>query len=167
MEYAVSLPLARGSSLPAMGDPLWILNAGEKPGGGGRLPEPEAEREAVISSPTGQTKRTISMSSANVPEEAAVSVLLKSILERLDDIAAKLDASPGQCDERQFFSTSEVAVLLGKAEFTVREWCRLGRIEAKRRECGRGKRGEWMIAREEVERVRNQGLLPHSVDRNQ
>src|SRR5262245_9748011 len=63
MEYAVPLPLAGGGAFRAMGDPFWILDAGEKPSGGGRLPQPEAEGEAVTSSPTGQTKRTDSMSS--------------------------------------------------------------------------------------------------------
>lgn len=61
---------------------------------------------------------------------------------------------------REFYSTSEVADLLGRAEFTVREWCRLGRILAEKRACGRGLSKEWMISHEEVQRIKNEGLLP-------
>ncbi len=61
---------------------------------------------------------------------------------------------------REFYSPSEVAVLLGKAEFTVREWCRLGRILAEKRACGRGLSKEWMISHDEVQRIKNEGLLP-------
>ncbi len=61
---------------------------------------------------------------------------------------------------REFYSTSEVAELLGRAEFTVREWCRLGRILAEKRACGRGLSKEWMVSHDEVERIKNEGLLP-------
>lgn len=39
---------------------------------------------------------------------------------------------------KEWYTTSEIAKLLDKAEFTVREWCRLKRINAKKRSCGRG-----------------------------
>ena len=60
---------------------------------------------------------------------------------------------------RRFYSTADVAKLLGKAEFTVREWCRLRRIRAEKRPCGRGNSKEWMIPHEELERVQAEGLL--------
>ena len=62
--------------------------------------------------------------------------------------------------QREWYSVSEVAQLLEKAEFTVREWARLGRVYASKRECGRGHSQEWIISAEEVERIRNEGLLP-------
>jgi hypothetical protein len=58
------------------------------------------------------------------------------------------------------YSTSAAAKLLGRAEFTVREWCRHHRVRATKRPCGRGHSHEWMISREELERVQAEGLLP-------
>ena len=54
---------------------------------------------------------------------------------------------------------AEVARLLGKAEYTIREHCRLGRIRAKKK-SGRGKGGEWLVSHEELTRLRNEGPLP-------
>ncbi len=83
---------------------------------------------------------------------------IKTRLTRIESILESLVG--GQSASREFYSTSEVAKLLGRAEFTVREWCRLGRILAEKRACGRGMSKEWMISHDEVERVRNEGLLP-------
>jgi hypothetical protein len=62
--------------------------------------------------------------------------------------------------QKEWYSPSEVAELLVKAPFTVREWCRLGRVNVRKRPTGRGDAKEWEISREEVERIRNHGLLP-------
>ena len=61
---------------------------------------------------------------------------------------------------KDWYTVAEVAEILGKAEFTVREWCRLGRVYASKRACGRGTSQEWIIAHEELTRIRNEGLLP-------
>ena len=58
------------------------------------------------------------------------------------------------------YTPVEVADLLGKRPFTVREWCRNGRINATKRSTGRGDALEWEISHEELERIRNHGLLP-------
>jgi hypothetical protein len=58
------------------------------------------------------------------------------------------------------YSAAEVATILGKRPFTVREWCRLQRINATKRPWGRGNEREWEISHEELERFRNHGLLP-------
>jgi len=61
---------------------------------------------------------------------------------------------------KEWYSTAEAAQALGKAKFTVQEWCRLGRVNALKRPCGRGKSQEWMISHQELERISNKGLLP-------
>ncbi|MCY2952887.1 MAG: helix-turn-helix domain-containing protein [Planctomycetota bacterium] len=61
---------------------------------------------------------------------------------------------------KDWYSTDEVAEVLGKSSLTVREWCRLGRIRAQKRQCGRGLSHEWIISHEELQRIRNEGLLP-------
>ena len=64
---------------------------------------------------------------------------------------------------KEWFTVAEAAQLLGKQPFTIREWCRLHRIEAKKRKCGRGRTSEWVISSEEIERYLNEGLLPPNV----
>lgn len=85
---------------------------------------------------------------------------LTELFHRLESIDDSLRILLQQRIVQRFYSTTDVAHLLGKAEFTVREWCRLGRIRAEKRPCGRGHSLEWMIAHEELERVRAEGLLP-------
>lgn len=82
------------------------------------------------------------------------------LLERLNTIEAVLTRLIEQPSEKEWYTTREVATLLGKARFTVQEWARLGRIHARKRACGRGKSKEWMISHEELQRIRCEGLLP-------
>jgi len=63
---------------------------------------------------------------------------------------------------RDWYTTKQVAEKLRKKEYTVREWCRLGRIGATKLPGGRGNEGEWRISHEELERYQNEGLLPLS-----
>ena len=62
--------------------------------------------------------------------------------------------------DRQWFSTDEVAKLVDRRPFTVREWCRKGRLLARKRQTGRGNKPEWEIEASEVERFHNHGLRP-------
>ena len=82
------------------------------------------------------------------------------IEKRLDQIEALLTTLVAQRTLKEWYSTAEVAELLNKAEFTVREWCRLGRVQAQKKPSGRGVAGEWIISQEELQRIRNEGLLP-------
>jgi hypothetical protein len=97
------------------------------------------------------------------------------VLERLEVLAAqltaemtkinnKLDALSNARMIKDFYTTGEAAALLGKAEFTVREWCRNGRVHAEKRACGRGCSKEWTIAHAELQRIQNEGLLPRAKD---
>jgi hypothetical protein len=82
------------------------------------------------------------------------------ILARLGRIELALTQLVQQKAVKDWYTTSEVAELLLKAEFTVREWCRNRRIKAAKRDCGRGNAREWVISHEELTRIRNEGLLP-------
>jgi hypothetical protein len=61
---------------------------------------------------------------------------------------------------REWYTTEEVAKILDRDPYTVREWARLGRIKAEERVGGRGRAKEWVISHEELTRYRNHGLLP-------
>lgn len=88
----------------------------------------------------------------------------QEIIERLARLEAGLTAVLGRLStetvENAAYSTAEVAALLGKDEFTVREWCRLGRVKASKKRSGRGRHKAWVISGEEVERYRREGLIP-------
>jgi len=85
---------------------------------------------------------------------------LTLLLERLDRMESKIDKLSLQQAVKEWYSTAEVAESLGRVEYTVREWCRQGRIHAKKKLCGRGKGGEWIISQDELTRLKNEGLLP-------
>jgi hypothetical protein len=80
--------------------------------------------------------------------------------ERLERIEEMLSALVKQRAVKDWYTTAEVAEALERAEYTVREWCRQVRIRAKKKMCGRGKGGEWLVSHEELSRLRNEGLLP-------
>ena len=85
---------------------------------------------------------------------------LEQLLSRMSRLEAVIRTLVEQRTIKDWYSTDEVASVLGKAPFTVREWCRLGRVYAAKRECGRGNTAEWVVSHEELERIRNHGLLP-------
>lgn len=85
---------------------------------------------------------------------------LEDVLARLDRIEGKLDCLVEQRTAKDYYSTAEIAKILGRSEFTVREWARLGRINAIKRLSGRGRAKEWAIAHSELQRYQSEGLLP-------
>lgn len=85
---------------------------------------------------------------------------MSTIEERLQRIEEALYRLVEQRTIKDWYTTSETAEVLGKAEWTVREWCRLGRVNAAKRLCGRGRSQEWIISHAEIDRIRNEGLLP-------
>ena len=89
-----------------------------------------------------------------------LSECIEAVLGHLDRIEDALGQLVRQRAVKEWYSTREAAEVLGRAEFTVREWCRLGRVNAQKRLCGRGLSQEWVISHGELERIRNEGLLP-------
>jgi hypothetical protein len=93
-----------------------------------------------------------------------IATMLFQIQQTLSKVDARVNQLHGGLEpfaaRKEWYSIAEAAAQLSKAEFTVREWCRLKRVNAHKRECGRGGKREWMIADKELERIRNKGLLP-------
>lgn len=80
--------------------------------------------------------------------------------QRLDRIESALGELLRQRTGKEWYATAEVAAALGRAEYTVREWCRQGRSRAREKPCGRGKGGEWLVSHDELTRLKNEGLFP-------
>ena len=83
-----------------------------------------------------------------------------SVEERLEKIESMLAVLVERQTIKDWYTTEEFARLAGKAEFTVREWCRLRRIHGQKRQSGRGAHAAWVISHEEFQRYHRQGLLP-------
>ncbi len=82
------------------------------------------------------------------------------VLARLDRMERLLADLVGQRAVKDFYSVEEFAEGAGLRPYTVREHCRLGRLHADKRACGRGRSKEWMLSHAELTRFRNEGLLP-------
>ena len=83
---------------------------------------------------------------------------LTEVVERLSRIEAVLQTLVREQTIKDWYSTAEVAVLVGKAEYTVREWCRQKRLLASKKAYTRGAHPEWLISHVELLRFRNEGL---------
>lgn len=88
-----------------------------------------------------------------------------TVEDRLEKIEELLLALVGRQQVREWYSVEEFARIVGRAEFTCREWCRSGRVRALKKGSGRGAHAAWAISHEELERYRCQGLLPVRRDR--
>jgi len=85
---------------------------------------------------------------------------MNEILARLERIENALKTLLELRTIKDFYSTEEAAAILGKAEFTIREYCRRHRVNAVKQGSGRGKYQAWRISHEEIERLQRHGLLP-------
>ena len=82
-----------------------------------------------------------------------------TIDEKLEKIEAMLLILVERQKVREWYSVDEFAQTVGRSEFTCREWCRNGRIHAKKKVSGRGAHTAWAISHEELERYQREGLL--------
>jgi hypothetical protein len=79
--------------------------------------------------------------------------------DHLERIEAMLVVLVERQHVREWYSVEEFAPIVGRAEFTCREWCRAGRIKAEKKHSGRGAHTSWVISHEELQRYQREGLL--------
>src|SRR5271156_7491 len=89
------------------------------------------------------------------------------ILRELQEVKAMLAVLVERQQVREWYSVEEFARIVGRAEFTCREWCRHGRIRAEKKESGRGAHASWAISHEELLRYQREGLLPMCQQRSE
>jgi hypothetical protein len=82
------------------------------------------------------------------------------LLEKLARLEAMLVVLVDRQTMKDWYTVEEFARIVGRSEFTCREYCRLGRINAQKRMSGRGAYASWVISHEELQRFQREGLLP-------
>jgi len=81
---------------------------------------------------------------------------LDDLRERLERIESALGLLVEQRTAKEWYTTAEVAEIIGKGEYTVREYCRKGQVEAEKAANGRG----WLISHVALTRLQNFGPTP-------
>jgi Helix-turn-helix domain len=81
------------------------------------------------------------------------------ILKELHEVKAMLAVLVERQQVREWYTVEEFARIVGRAEFTCREWCRHGRIHAEKKDSGRGAYASWAISHAELLRFQKDGLL--------
>ena len=84
-----------------------------------------------------------------------------TVEQRLEQIESLLVVLVERQQVKEWYTTNEFAKAVGKAEFTIREYCRLGRLRAEKRQSGRGAYPQWVLSQAELERYRRSGLMPY------
>ena len=79
--------------------------------------------------------------------------------QRLEKIETLLTTLVQRQQVRDWYTVEEFARAVGKADFTIREYCRFRRLNASKRHSGRGAHAAWVISHEEWQRYQREGLL--------
>jgi len=109
----------------------------------------------VATPTTASTERDVHCSENVLAEVGKMRSMLEALLATVEK----------QRRIKDWYSTAEIAEELHKAEFTVREWCRLGQCKAQKSKGYRGGKKQWMISHEEKLRLENEGPAPHGTYR--
>ena len=83
-----------------------------------------------------------------------------TVEERLEKIEALLASLVERQQVREWHTTQEFAKAVEKSAFTIREYCRLGRLVAKKRQSGRGAHPQCVLSNAELLRFQREGLRP-------
>ncbi|QDU98625.1 helix-turn-helix domain-containing protein [Lignipirellula cremea] len=85
---------------------------------------------------------------------------MDEIITRLQRIENLLEHLQAERVSKEFYSIAEVAQMVGRSEYTVREWCRHERVRGQKSRVGCGGTTEWRISHAELLRIQNEGPLP-------
>lgn len=91
-----------------------------------------------------------------------ISLTTEELARRLVRLEAQVRLLSESAAPARHYTVSEFAGRVGRTPYTVREWCRLGRIHAERKSTGCGPYREWVISQQELIRYQTEGLLPSS-----
>jgi hypothetical protein len=86
--------------------------------------------------------------------------MTEEVLKELKELKSMVAILVDRQTIKDFYEVDEFAKLVGKAAFTVREWCRHGRVKAQKRLSGRGAFSGWVISHTELLRYQREGLIP-------
>lgn len=92
--------------------------------------------------------------------ELEVLEAVQRVERRLDRFEKLLDMLVKEKVKKDFYTTADFAKLVDRDSYTVREWCRLGRVNADKYPTGHGTSLDWRISHVELERYEREGLLP-------
>jgi len=82
--------------------------------------------------------------------------------ERLISIERLLRQLVDQTMVKSHYSVEEFAMRVHRSRYTVRQWCNVARIHARKSTTRSGSCSRWVISHEEYERFQREGLLPAS-----
>ena len=91
-------------------------------------------------------------------------MLLRQLSDQLDALKGQMQElrrslQTHATDEPTSYDIATASIRLRRAKFTLREWCRNGRITAYRSNSGRGPYSEWRIPAEAIRYYEAHGLL--------
>jgi hypothetical protein len=92
-------------------------------------------------------------------QETGLNEKIGDLMTSLKELHAKVDTLMEARRIKDWYTTADVAQIVGKSEYTVREWCRFGRINAVKRKSGGGPHAAWVISHDELQRYEREGLL--------
>lgn len=147
--------------------------AGPHQGTGVALPDPELvgiqSRLGQIAEGLHEVKGLIKDLLALVKRDDAPIAHLKDALEGVSKCLHRIElhVRPDGIPRKAWYTTAEVARLVGVHPRTVQNWCRTGRMRYVETLSGRGGKREKRISQEELDRHSKEGLLkdPNRLDR--
>lgn len=93
--------------------------------------------------------------------EAKVSKIhIDELSEQIARLTAMLEDMRDRKPTKEFYGVAEVAEIVGRSPYQIREWCKSGRIKAQKRACGHGPHKEWAIPHDELTSYQSLGLRP-------